>query len=56
MVVGQVCDSGIGITWLQVARHPVLHLDKMTNGNAPCSLINLCVSVCLVDKISLVNI
>ena len=33
-----ICDSDIGITWVQVSRLPMLHTDK-TDRNAPCSLI-----------------
>ena len=55
VVVGQVCDLGIGITWVQVSRLPMPHPD---NDRWKCTMFTnkIYVSVCLINKIPLVNI
>ena len=40
-----LCDSAIRITWVHVSRLPIAALRTMTNGNTPCSLIKLSISV-----------
>ena len=55
VVMGWVCDSGIGITWVQVSRLPMPHPD---NDKWKCTMFTnkLYVSVHLVDKILQVNV
>ena len=55
VMVGQVCDLGIGITWVQVSRLPMLHPD---NDKWKCTMFtNKCyILACHGDKILQVNI
>ena len=52
---GQVCDLGIGITWVQVSRLPMLHPD---NDKWKCTMFTnkSYILACHVNKILQVNV